>query len=66
MIRLNPYEERIIRVLLKARRRLTTSQVSRFSGISHATAKSYLEKLKNWGFVTCKKSGNRTYWEAEE
>ena len=62
MSKYNLYEERILRVLVKSRRKLTTSEVSKFSGISYNTTKKYLERLNNKGYIKKRNYGNRIYW----
>ena len=60
---LNPYEDRILLVLKRARRYLSTSQVSQFGGISYNTTRDYLKKLIRRGKVTYKKLSNKTMWK---
>ena len=62
MPKFNPYEERILRTLVKSRRKLTTSKLSDFTGISYNTTKSYLKKLGKKNIVKKKDKGNRIYW----
>jgi predicted transcriptional regulator len=62
MSNFNPYEERILRVLAREKRALTTSQIIIFSGISYNTTKSYLNKLNQAKYVFRKKEGNKILW----
>ncbi len=59
---LNPFEERILRVLRRGRRPLSTSQVASFSEIAFATAKNNLLKLNKKGLVSRKAVGNKMMW----
>jgi len=54
------YEEGILRVLLKRKGWLNTTQISKLTGISWNTAMKYLERMYNRGWLS--KSGN--YWRA--
>jgi len=60
--RCNPYEARIIEVLVAARRPLTTVQVSNFAVISYNTTRKYLDALFNKRKIDSKRVGNRIYW----
>lgn len=63
---LNPYEERILRILSRGRRALTTSQVSQFSGISYNTTKDYLTLLNNKKKIRKRTESNKIYWWVEQ
>jgi len=63
---LHPYEERILKILARGKRELTTLQVSEFSGISYNTTRNYLEKLKTKGKVKKVDLGNRIYWNNKQ
>lgn len=63
MVKLNPYEERILRVLRRGRRALSTSQVASFSEIAFATAKNNLIKLNKKSLVSKKTMGNKIMWD---
>jgi DNA-binding transcriptional regulator YhcF (GntR family) len=58
----NPFQERILKILSLAQRRLTTRQVAFYSGISYNTVKKNLEKLEKSNLVKNKILANRIYW----
>lgn len=58
----NAYEERILRVLARGRRALTTLQIADFTGISYNTVKKYLESLSRRSVIKRKKLTNKIYW----
>lgn len=59
---LSVYEERIIRILKRGRRALTTKQISEYSEISYNTTKKYLIRLYNKKYLTKKTLSNKIYW----
>lgn len=58
----NPYEEKILRTMLRAQRPLSTSKIADRSGIAWKTAKKYLAKLLTQNYVKTKEQGNTRYW----
>ena len=60
MAELNPYESKILSVLIKSRTSLTTGRVANRSGISWNTADRHLKNMEERGWVR-NRSG---YWKA--
>lgn len=58
----NPYEERILNVLIWSFRPLTTRQIASFAGISYNTTVVHLRNLNKKRKVNKKTRGNRIYW----
>jgi hypothetical protein len=56
------YEERILRILARGRRKLSTNKVSGYSKISYNATKLSLEKLYRKKKVKRNKVGNIIYW----
>lgn len=61
-MKFNRYEKTIINVLYRAWRPLTTSQIAEKSGVVWITAKNYLNRLYNKGYLHTKKQGKSIYW----
>ena len=60
---LNPYESKILTVLLKSNRFLTTAEIAGKAKISWNTAEHYLNIMEKKGWV--KSEGNvQKYWKA--
>jgi Mn-dependent DtxR family transcriptional regulator len=57
-----PEEKRIINVLYSAHKPLTTLDISDRSEMAWQTAKKYLKKLCDLGYVTNGKYGKSVYW----
>ncbi len=62
--RLSPAEARILKTLAEYGYYLTTTQVSRYAGVSWNTAIRYLEKFASKGWVSQVSRGNRILWAA--
>lgn len=60
--KLNIYEQKIGRLLLKSRRKLTTSKIADILGISWALTKKNLESLYRKAPISRQTLGNRIYW----
>jgi len=58
----NPYDQILLRTLMRARRRLTTKRLSELTGLSWATVKLHCMSLVRKKYVVAKRSGNRIYW----
>lgn len=59
----NIYEERLLKVLLFAFRPLSTTQISKFSGIGYSTTVTYLNQLRQKSKLKYVKNGNKILWE---
>jgi Mn-dependent DtxR family transcriptional regulator len=57
-----PEEKRIINVLYTAHKPLTTLDISDRSEMAWQTAKKYLKKLSELGYVKYGKFGKSVYW----
>ena len=58
---ISKHEKEILRVLLKRKSWLNTTQIANRAGISWNTAKNYLERMYNRGWL--RRKGN--YWKAK-
>ncbi len=57
---LNPYEARILTVMLKKNRWMTTAEIAYFTRFSWNTVDKYINRIYNRGWL----SKNRGYWRA--
>jgi len=55
-----PYEKDILRILLKRKSWINTTQIAKLTGMSWNTAIKYLQRMYNRGWLSMK--GN--YWRA--
>ncbi len=60
MVNLNPYETRILTVMLKKNRWMTTTEISHFTKFSWNTVDKYIKRIYVRGWI----SKNRNYWKA--
>ncbi len=60
---LNPYEARILIVLVKCPKYWNTSEISKQTKISWNTAEKYLEEMHSRGWIE-KKGRSKIYWKA--
>ena len=60
---LNPYESKILTVLIKRQKFLNTSEIAKMSKISWNTAEKYLNKMNDQGWLE-KKGRSKIYWKA--
>jgi Mn-dependent DtxR family transcriptional regulator len=58
------YLNAILKSLSRAKRPLTTNQISDRLGISWGTAEKYLQYLHTEGYLKKEYLGNRIYWKA--
>jgi len=60
---LNPYEARILMILIKQPKYWNTTEISKKSKISWNTTEKYLEEMHNKGWLE-KKGRTKIYWKA--
>jgi predicted transcriptional regulator len=60
---LNPYEARILIVLIKTPKYWNTTEIAKKTGISWNTAEKYLDEMHNRGWIE-KKGQSKVYWKA--
>ena len=60
---LNPFESKILTVLIKKHKFLNTSEIAKLSKTSWNTAEKYLTKMHSNGWLE-KKGRSKTYWKA--
>ncbi|MDE1873896.1 MAG: winged helix-turn-helix transcriptional regulator [Candidatus Micrarchaeota archaeon] len=62
--KLKAQESYILKTLLEHDYELSTTEAAKIAGVSWNTAKRYLEKFHNEGWIEKSKVGNRDYWRA--
>ena len=62
-LKLEPFEQVILLYLIRARRPLTTLQISKQTKLSWSTVKKYVHSLNRKKKIQKNKLSNKTYWE---
>lgn len=62
MVKLNPEQQKLARIIAKSKIKLTTTQLAKKSGLSWEKTKDNLEILRKNAPVSKQTLGNRIYW----